>query len=117
MPLKSFESLVTEKPTDLTDLGNRKIAFVRDAVVNAILEWDATALELEGILQRVSNKISNVFDRTGHFIFTKEIYGKGMDNTWVPGTNFTHYRSLLECDKVLKSVGKDDATTAKITDK
>ncbi len=117
MPLKTFQKLALPQPTDLSDLGERKIAILRDAMIDTILEHDATALELQTVLQRVSNKISNVYDRVGHYLFTKEVYGKGADNTWVPGTNFTHYRSVLECDAVLKQLGNDDAKPQNITDK
>lgn len=107
MPLEMFQFLVTETPTDLTTLGDKKVGKIRDEVVKTLLEWDANAMELQTILQKVSNKISNVYDRVGHFLFTQAVYGRGRDSSWVPGANYTHYRTLIECDAVLKKVNED----------
>lgn len=107
MPLKSYEALVTAEATDHTSLGDRKMELVRDAIINAIMEYDATAFELQTILQSVSNKISNAYDRAGHVLFNREVYGDGRGDRWVPGTNFSHYRTLLECDIILKKVDKN----------
>lgn len=117
MTTKAFEALVTKEATDLTSLGDRKVNIVRDAIIEALCEYDPTALEIQTILQRVSNKVSNVYDRASHFLFTKEVYGKGNDDSWVPGANFSHYRTLNECNAVLLQIGKDDATAQNTTDK
>lgn len=108
MPLKAFEALVTPEATDLTSLGDRKVVLVRDAVIAAIMEWDPNALELQTILQRVSGKISNIYDRASHLLFNKEVYGNPHDETWVPGANFSHYRTISECEAVFKKMGKED---------
>lgn len=117
MPVEAFKALVTDEPTDFTSLGDRRAALIRDEIVKTLLEWDATAFELQTILQKVSNKLSNVYDKVAHLLFTREIYGEAKEKTWVPGSNFAHYRTLMECDSILKKIDTNQDNATNISDK
>lgn len=113
MPLTAYKALVTNEPMDYTSLGDKKKEIVLNAVVSMMMEYDATALEAEVMLLEISRRINNMFDRAAQIALTKEIYGKPQIETWTPGTNFSHYRTLLECDSVVRRAMKNDAEQPK----
>ncbi len=111
MPLSTFNLLVTPAPTDLTTLGNKKGEAMINAVVSIMMEYDPTALEAEFVLNQATVRIGNMFDKASHVALTKELYGKAQINEWTPGTNFSHYRSMLECDSIVRRAMKDEEPT------
>lgn len=102
MPMTAFKALSTTEPTDYTTLGEKKRALVINALVNLMMEYDMTALEAEVVLIELSKVISNMFDKAAHVAMTKAIYGKAQLDSWTPGTNFSHYRTMLECDSLVR---------------
>lgn len=116
MPLASFLALKSSEAVDFTTLGDKKVAIVRDAIIATIMEHDATALELQTILNRVSTKVSDAYDRAAHFLLTQDIYGTGSDETWVPGGNFAHYRTVGEIHTVLMKVPQTNGEGTEKTD-
>lgn len=107
MPLATYKLLASKEPTDLTTIGNKKSEAIINAVVSMMMEYDPTALEAEFCLNQITVRMTNMFDKASHVALTKAIYGKAQLEEWVPGTNFSHYRTLLEADSIVRQAMKD----------
>ena len=115
MPMRVYELLVSKQPTDFTTIGIKKINAVLGAVVDIMMEYNLTALEAETTLLKASNIISNMFDKAAFCATNNDVYGDSHIEKWTPGTNFSHYKTMLECDMVVKKYQKNNATTPEAT--
>lgn len=114
MPKAEFESIVTEEPTDFTNLAKRKHAIILKELMAVLAEHDLKGGEIEMITNGLSNELFNAFNKATHLLWTK-----GDSNTFTPGGNTVLERSLLEADRVIKSFPdkpveekKDNGTTS-----
>lgn len=108
MPIAMYKQLATPEPTDYTTLGDKKVAIIKNALVMLLLEYDATSLEIQTILGGLADLISNMFDKAAHVSLGKEIYGDPLLKDWVPGTNFSHYRTILESHAIVDRAMKNE---------
>lgn len=97
-----FDLLSSPEKTDLTTLGDKKIGTVAGLLLQVMMDYSLTAIEIETLLLKVSSVCTNVFDRASHTAVTKEVFGWPLTSEWVPGSNFAHYRNLTECDMVVE---------------
>lgn len=98
MPKSSFEALVTDKPTDFTDLGKRKIKIITLAVLSVLAEHDLKGEEIETLTNSVQNELYNSFNKATHYLWTKD------GNSFTPGSNAVLERSLLEAHRIITSI-------------
>lgn len=98
MPKSSFEALATDKPTDFTDLGKRKIKIITLAVLSVLAEHDLKGEEIETLTNSVQNELYNSFNKATHYLWTKDA------NSFTPGSNAVLERSLLEAHRIITSI-------------
>lgn len=112
MPLTAYKLLVSEEPVDYTTLGEKKINAVVNAVVALMMEYDLTNLEVATMTDTMLVRIKNMFDKASHVALTKDLYGNAQVDAWVPGGNFSHYRTMLECDSIVRRAMNDNANAS-----
>lgn len=104
LSLKAFESLVTDKPTDWTNLRNRKIAFLTLKVLETLAEYDLKAEEVPALKTSVENELYNNLNRAVHYLWTKD------KREFIPGIDLQDdRRSLLEADIIIKGIKNESA--------
>lgn len=110
MPAKSFAILVTNEPTDWTQLSQRRIADLTRKVLMVLAEHDLKAGEIANLTASVGNELHNSFNRATNYLWTKD------DGLFTPGYNVVLDRSLLEADIIIKSIPQADAKKPEATE-
>ncbi len=116
MTQMAFDKLVTELPTAYSDrdqqgLSDRRFKLMTAEIIKVIMEWDIKMIELKPLLQAVGDSVQDGVERAGNYLWTHD------ERTWVPGMSFMNERTLLEAERVLKSIprnkkdGQDDGST------
>ncbi len=98
MPKSSFETVVSEAPTDYNVLQGAKLAPLTLEILEVIAEHDLTAGDIEALKQSIERELYNSFNRATHYLWTKD------DKSFIPGNNVVMERSLLEADVIIKSI-------------
>jgi hypothetical protein len=102
MTKKGFDALVTEKPIDATSLMEMKMNILIPEIVKVVAEWDIKIGELHQLSNRLIGNIADNFDRASSFLWHRN------DKEWIKGFNPAMERSLLDAEKVLKSIPIDE---------
>lgn len=99
MTKKGFDLLVKNEPVDLGTVQKEKFDILIPEIISVMAEYDIRMFELSALLTRVNETIESHFERAASFLWT------GDDRNWIPGMNFLNNRTLIESDKILKSIG------------
>lgn len=105
MPVTTFQSVVSEKPEDWNYVREKRNEQLMQEIVAICLEHDVVFGDLAFLGRTIENRLKAAFARATNYLWTKD------DSQWIPGRESAlDLRSLLECEQVLRSIKKDDAT-------
>lgn len=110
MPKSSFDQLVTDKQTDWNDLRDRKFKAIISELVDVMVEFDIKSEDLEALFIKLKDHFTDIFNRATNFLWT------GDDTQFIPGTNPSMERSILEAELIYRDINariKRDIDTAK----
>ena len=102
MSEKSYNILLKDSPIDSSSLRDITTNIMMDEIVKIMLEYDIRATDVEHLLQKVTGKIIDCFNRANNYLWT------GDDKFFVPGVEPLQFRTLLEADKILKSIPQNE---------
>lgn len=102
MPKRAFENLVTDKPTDWNDLRGKNINGLVKELLAVIAEHHLKAEDVDVLKATLERELFNSFNRATHFLWTKD------DKSFIPGTNTVLERTLIEADKIIKTIPQDE---------
>ena len=99
---KALALLVTDNPIDYTALFEKREKIMSDKLLAEIMDYGFTFSEITKLLENVSARVTDIFDKASHVYWTGGIKG------WVHGSNQVLFRSLLDAEKALNSIAKED---------
>lgn len=97
-PLKIFEALVSDEPHDFNWIRENRYKALLDELAGVCLEADLKFEDLAYIGKTLVYRLENSFERASNFLWTKD------DKKWVAGVPFLFERSLIEAEKILKTI-------------
>lgn len=106
MPKKALELFMRPSPMDLTTFQEMKFNVMIPEIIKVIGEYDIKMGEIPALMQKLSNTMFDNYDRASIYLWT------GDDKNFIPGFNASHERTLLETEKVLKSIPQNDSNNA-----
>lgn len=105
MSKKTFEIIVSDKPCDLTQLREKRIAPLIAQLMDVVAENDIKAADIETVKTRFEGELYNSFNRATHYLWTKD------DASFAPGFNVVSDRSILEAHLVVRDASKNQNVT------
>lgn len=110
MPKRSYEFLVSDKPTDFTELGRKNMSAIVREMLALLAEHHFTGDDIDKLTIQLSNELMNSFNKATHILWM------GESNTFTPGDNPVLERSLLEADTIIKTTPDDNTKQPKEED-
>ena len=98
MPMVTFELLVSDVPKDYNWLRETRYKKLLEEIAALCLEHDVSFSDVEYLTTSFKQKIAAAFDRATSYLWTKD------DEQFIPGIPALSYRTLLEADRILKSI-------------
>lgn len=108
--IKTLDIVVTDEPSDATVVQNKKFDVMIPEIMKVIAEYDLYAFETESLVRRIIQSFSNSLDRATNYLWTKD------DKAWIQNADSTMVRSLLEVDKLLKTIPSDEGKSEDTTE-
>lgn len=106
MTKKGFDTLVTDAPTDFNVLDARLMDAVLPATLAVLLEYGLTIQETNRLIKKVVETVEDHLNRAANYLIT------GDDSTFSAGVNMMDYQSLVDIDRILKSIPPVPATAS-----
>lgn len=104
MSKPAFDALATDRAVDPNFFQELKFNIIIPKLRFIIAEYYIQAYEIVALLGKTGNSLSDDYERAANFLWT------GDDAKWTPGMPFTNFLTVLEADKILKTIPlKDDS--------
>ena len=107
MPKKSFDLMVTETPSDFTQLRDAKLGTIIKEILAVVAEHDMQGDDIESLSNLLTNELMNSFNKATHILW------KGESNSFNPGGNAVLEQNLLDADKIIRETPDDTKSETK----
>lgn len=104
MPEKAIKVFATTKPIDPTSLREIRGNVITTALLEALLEYNVSVGDMDYYLTRLSKRFSDAMDRAINYLWRED------DSQFVSGSNPMGTATLLDAEKIIKSIGEDGET-------
>ena len=101
MPKTAFEVLVSDEPRDWNHVRETRYKKLILEITELFLEHGVLYSDNSHVLDTVKKKVEAAYDRATNYLWTKD------DPQFVPGYHPLAFRSILDADKILRSI-KDE---------
>lgn len=97
-PKKALSVLMTDKPIDFSQLRDLKFKYLLPELLSVVAEYDLKNQEVKHLCMSLADELENSWMRATNFLWTKD------DGQFVPNSEVLSNRSLLEAEKILKTI-------------
>lgn len=104
MPFVVFETVVSEKECDLTEMRDKKLHPVMGEIVSILMKYDVKMSEIDNLFLIITNFLNEKLDYSSARLWYKHITNKPEDN-YVPGEIFEN-RTVNDINRFL--ISKDN---------
>ena len=98
MPKTAFESLVSNEPHDWNYVRETRYKKLILEIAELFLEHGVLYSDGDYVLETAKKKLEAAYDRATNYLWTKD------DSQFVPGYNPLAFRSILDADKILRTI-------------
>lgn len=98
----AYDKFSSDKQVDPNNHQAIKFSPVISLIIDLMTEYDIENYEVESLFKFIKDEIADRFDRASNYLWT------GDDRDFIPGMDFRTFKTLLDVEKIIKSIPNKD---------